>query len=79
MDIQMPEMDGLEAIQRIRRDPQIKDISIIAITSLSVPGDRERCLESGADDYLIKPLNLKNLSENIASHIKAASQKLIIH
>lgn len=61
MDIQMPEMDGLEAISRIRSDLQLAQIPIIAITALAMPGDEERCLQAGADLYITKPIKLKQL------------------
>jgi PAS domain S-box-containing protein len=65
MDIQMPEMDGLEATQRLRRNQQFQSVPIIALTALAMPGDRERCLQAGANDYISKPISLKNLVQSI--------------
>jgi PAS domain S-box-containing protein len=65
MDIQMPVMDGLEAIAQIRLDPSFDNIPIIALTALTMEGDRERCLASGASDYLAKPIKLKILAQMI--------------
>jgi light-regulated signal transduction histidine kinase (bacteriophytochrome)/ActR/RegA family two-component response regulator len=65
MDIQMPGLDGLQAIARIRQMPAISHIPIIALTALAMPGDREKCLASGADEYLSKPAKLKQVRETI--------------
>ena len=65
MDIQMPRMDGLEAIRRLRADAELVVVPIIALTALAMPGDRERCLEAGANDYLSKPVYLKELAQAI--------------
>lgn len=61
MDIQMPKMDGIEAIKQIRLDAKLMNIPIIALTALAMTGDREGCLEAGANDYLTKPVMLKQL------------------
>ena len=65
MDIQMPEMNGLEAIRHIRSDKQSRTTPIIALTALAMPGDREKCLAAGANAYMSKPVSLRNLSEII--------------
>ena len=65
MDVQMPGMDGLEAMQRLRQDPDFVDIPIIALTALAMVGDRERCLAAGATEYLTKPVKLKRLAATI--------------
>ncbi len=65
MDIQMPGMDGLEAMQQLRRDLKLVQVPIIALTALAMTGDRDRCLAAGANDYLSKPVKLKQLATTI--------------
>jgi HAMP domain-containing protein/signal transduction histidine kinase/CheY-like chemotaxis protein len=62
MDIMMPEMDGYETMKNIRKDPKHIDLTIIAVTAKAMKGDRQRCIESGASDYMTKPVNVEQLS-----------------
>ncbi len=72
MDVQMPHMSGIEATAHIRDDPRIASIPIFALTALAMPGDRERCLEAGMDEYFTKPVSLRGLYKKIKSTIEDA-------
>ena len=69
MDIQMPRVDGLEAIRQIRANPAHANTPIFALTALTMPGDRERCLAAGADEYYSKPLSLLELQRVITKSL----------
>ena len=75
MDIQMPDMDGLEATRCIREDNELARTPIIALTALAMKGDRERCLAAGADDYMSKPISLVELSKKVSFWLQPEERK----
>jgi len=65
IDIMMPEMDGYETMQVIRQNSKFRRLPIIALTAKAMKGDREKCLEAGASEYLAKPVNTDQLLSSL--------------
>lgn len=63
MDLQMPLMDGFTVMRELRNNPELRNIKIIAVTSLAMKGDREKALEAGFDEYVTKPIDTRKLPE----------------
>lgn len=68
LDIQLPEMDGYAVAKELRKDAELDNIAIIAVTSYAMVGDREKALESGADGYIEKPINPETFVEQIKAY-----------
>ena len=73
MDIQMPKMDGFQAVSRIKNDPRTQSIPVLAATAKAMADDKERCLASGFDGYLAKPFTQANLGSAIKTCLKMPS------
>jgi len=69
MDIQLPGMDGVTAMKKIKEYPELKDIPVIAVTSYAMPGDRERLLSGGFADYISKPIRVSEVLETIKKYL----------
>ena len=74
LDVSMPEMDGFETMRAIRKLPQFKSLPIVAVTAKAMKGDREKCLEAGASDYLAKPVSSEQLTSRLCAQLSAQQQ-----
>jgi HPt (histidine-containing phosphotransfer) domain-containing protein len=73
MDVQMPDMDGYEVTRRLRRQPGLEDLPVIALTAHAMAGERERCLEAGMNDHLPKPIDPELLHRTLGHWLPAAA------
>jgi two-component system cell cycle response regulator DivK len=69
MDIQLPGIDGVEALARLRADERTSSIAVLALTAQAMRGDRERFVEAGFDGYLAKPVDVLELIDTVKAHV----------
>ena len=74
MDIQLPDLDGVQALQRLRAEARTASIPIVALTAQAMHGDRERFLAAGFDGYMSKPVNVHDLIEMVREHCGGRSR-----
>ncbi len=79
MDVQMTVMDGVAAVKTLKADPATHAIPVIAVTALAMNGDRERILAAGFDDYLGKPISVKELRVVVARHLDLEAAGVVTH
>lgn len=72
MDMQMPGLDGYSAVRALRALPAVLDVPIIAVTANSMPGDRQRSLDAGCNDYMAKPIDTRDLLKLVADYLGGA-------
>lgn len=75
MDINLPDIDGTEATSRLKKDPTLRDIPVIALTANAMFGDRERFLDAGCDGYLAKPVSKNELLNTLAYFLNTDASK----
>ena len=69
MDVQLPEISGLEVTKKIKADDQLKSIPVIAVTAFAMKGDKEKVLEGGCEGYISKPISVPQFLETVASFV----------
>jgi CheY-like chemotaxis protein len=69
MDLQLPTVDGFELTRRLKRDPALADVLIVALTAYAMKGDDQRALEAGCDGYISKPIDTRTLPSRLAEYL----------
>lgn len=73
MDLQLPGIDGHEALSRLRRDQRTSDIPVVALTAFAMREDRERALAAGFDGYLHKPIDVRRFPDQVREHLRGGN------
>ena len=74
MDLQLPELDGLEAVRLLRADPRLADIPILAVTAHAMKGDDEKARAAGCDGFITKPIQVREFAATIAEFLKRSKR-----
>ncbi len=74
MDVQLPDLNGIEALARLRAEPRTAAIPLVAVTALAMPADRERILAAGFDGYLVKPIAVREFPEQVRQYCERGRQ-----
>jgi len=74
LDIQLPEMDGYTVMRHLKQHPQLKSIPIVAVTSYAMPGDRQKCLDAGAEGYIEKPIDPSSFVFEVEQFLEASDK-----
>ena len=75
MDIQLPEISGLDVTKMLKEDEELRDIPVIAVTAFAMKGDEEKIREGGCEDYISKPISVTNFLETIQKHLGKTNSK----
>jgi two-component system cell cycle response regulator DivK len=75
MDIQLPDLDGVAALNRLRADPGTASIPVVALTAFAMKEDRERFLSAGFDGYLAKPIDIRSFSDRVRSFLRTPARQ----
>lgn len=73
MDIQLPEVSGLDVTARLKQDPELKHIPVIAVTAFAMKGDEQKIREGGCEDYISKPISVGGFIETVKKHLDNVS------
>jgi two-component system cell cycle response regulator DivK len=73
LDVQLPDMDGLETLAALREDPRTAEIPVVAVTAFAMKGDKERLLDRGFNGYVSKPINVATFVDDVTAHIPEPS------
>src|SRR3979490_2266940 len=72
MDIQLPDIDGLQLTREFKADPELRDIPVVAVTSYAMKGDRQKSLDAGCDGYITKPIDTRQFPLDVENYLRGA-------